>query len=132
MPQYRRAKINGSIFFFTVVLADRSSTLLVDEIDRLRKVYRLVRERRPFETIAICVLPDHIHAIWSLPEGDADFSTRWSLIKSGFSRGLEDEPRSPSKIVKREKASGNVATGSTRSATMPIWNVMSITFISTR
>jgi putative transposase len=103
MPQYRRAKINGSIFFFTVVLADRSSTLLVDEIDRLRKVYRLVRERRPFETIAICVLPDHIHAIWSLPEGDADFSTRWSLIKSGFSRGLEDEPRSPSKIVKREK-----------------------------
>ena len=76
MPDYRRAKVNGSAFFFTVVLAERSSTLLVDKIDRLRNAYRLVRERRPFETIAICVLPDHIHAIWSLPEGDADFSTR--------------------------------------------------------
>jgi len=103
MPDYRRAKISGHTFFFTVVLADRSSALLVDQVDRLRKVYQLVRERRPFETVAICVLPDHIHAIWTLPEGDADFSTRWSLIKSGFSRGLQEEPRSPSKIVKREK-----------------------------
>ncbi|WP_454632296.1 REP-associated tyrosine transposase [Bradyrhizobium cenepequi] len=103
MPQYRRANIKGSTFFFTVVLADRSSTLLVDEINRLRRIYRLVHERRPFETVAICILPDHIHAIWTLPEEDADFSTRWSLIKSGFSRGLEDERRSPSKIVKREK-----------------------------
>ena len=103
MPQYRRARIEGSIFFFTVVLADRSSTLLVDEVDRLRKVYRTVRERRPFETIAICILPDHIHAVWALPQGDADFSSRWSLIKSGFSRGLEERPRSPSKITKREK-----------------------------
>jgi putative transposase len=103
MPQYRRANINGITFFFRVVLADRSSKLLVDDVDRLREVYRIVRERRPFETVAICVLPDHIHAIWTLPEGDADFSIRWSLIKSGFSRGLADEPRSPSKIVKREK-----------------------------
>jgi len=46
MPQYRRAK--GSAFFFTVVLADRSSELLVDQIDRLRRVYRIVNERRPF------------------------------------------------------------------------------------
>jgi putative transposase len=76
MPQYRRAKNNGSTFFFTVVLADRSSTLLTDEIDRLRKVYRTVRERRPFETVAICVLPDHIHALWALPEEDPDFAAR--------------------------------------------------------
>jgi putative transposase len=103
MPQYRRAKISGFTFFFTVVLADRSSALLIEKIDRLRTAYRLARERRPFETIAICILPDHIHAIWSLPEGDGDFSTRWSLIKSNFSRGLQDQPRSPSKIVKREK-----------------------------
>jgi putative transposase len=103
MPQYRRAKIKGSIFFFTVVLAERRSDLLVDEIDRLRRVYRLVQQRRPFETIAVCILPDHIHALWALPEGDADFSTRWSLIKSGFSRGLEPGSRSASKVVKREK-----------------------------
>jgi putative transposase len=103
MSQYRRARVNASSFFFTVVLADRSSTLLVDEIDRLRNVYRTVRERRAFDTVAICILPDHIHAIWAMPEGDTDFSVRWNLIKGGFSRGLEQRPRSPSKIVKREK-----------------------------
>ena len=103
MPQYRRAKFNGSTFFFTVVLADRSSSLLVDQIDHLRQAYRVVQERRPFDTVAICVLPDHVHAIWSLPDGDSDFSTRWSLIKSGFSRGLDARPRSQSKIAKREK-----------------------------
>jgi REP-associated tyrosine transposase len=103
MPQYRRAKISGSAFFFTVVIADRSSNLLIDHIDRLRQVYHAVRERKPFKTIAICVLPDHVHTIWALPEGDADFSARWSLIKSGFSRGLQAKPRSESKIAKREK-----------------------------
>jgi putative transposase len=103
MSQYRRAKINGSAFFFTVVLADRSRTLLVDRIDRLRQAYRVVQERRPFETIAICVLPDHVHAVWALPEGDADFSTRWSLIKTGFSRGVDAGSRSKSKLAKREK-----------------------------
>ncbi|SDS93814.1 REP-associated tyrosine transposase [Bradyrhizobium canariense] len=103
MPQYRRAKLEGSIFFFTVVLAERSSHLLVDQIDQFRRAYRAVQQRRPFETIAVCILPDHIHAVWSLPEGDADFSTRWSLIKSGFSRGLDSMPRSASKVAKREK-----------------------------
>jgi putative transposase len=103
MPEYRRAKIEGSVFFFTVVLADRSSKFLYDEVERLRSTYRTVQQRRPFETIAICVLPDHIHALWALPDGDADFSTRWNLIKGGFSRGLEAMPRSTSKVGKREK-----------------------------
>jgi putative transposase len=66
MPQYRRAKFDANTFFFTVVLADRSSSLLVDRIDRLRQAYRGVQERRPFETIAICIMPDHVHAIWAL------------------------------------------------------------------
>jgi putative transposase len=104
MSHYRRARIDGSIFFFTVVLADRKTNLLVNEIQRLRQCYRSVRLRRPFETIAICVLPDHLHALWALPAGDADFSTRWSLIKSGFSRGLDPAfSRSASKTIKREK-----------------------------
>lgn len=103
MPRYRRAKIEGGTFFFTVVLADRSSDLLTQHIDRLRRVYRSVQNRRPFETVAICVLPDHMHAIWSLPTGDADFAARWSLIKSGFSRGLAAMQRSSSKRAKREK-----------------------------
>src|SRR5689334_21573902 len=100
MPDYRRAKIKGSTLFFTVVLADRSSALLVEEIERLRGAYQLTQGRQPFETVAICVLPDHLHAIWTLPEDDADFSARWALIKSAFSRGTGARPRSPSKIVK--------------------------------
>jgi putative transposase len=103
MPNYRCANIKGGVFFFTVVLADRTSSLLIEEIDHLREAYQTIRERRPFETIAICVLPDHIHAVWALPEGDPDFSTRWNLIKGGFSRGLESRPRSQSKTLRREK-----------------------------
>jgi putative transposase len=104
MPNYRRAQAEGSIYFFTVVLADRGSTLLVDEIDRLRRAYRAARQRRPFRTIAICVLPDHLHALWALPDGDADFSTRWNLIKTGFSRGISAGfAMSASKMGKREK-----------------------------
>jgi putative transposase len=103
MPQYRRARLEGSVFFFTVVLAERPSDLLLNEIERFRRIYRVVEQRRPFETIAICVLPDHLHALWALPQDDSDFSTRWSLIKSGFSRELDSKPRSPSKVRKREK-----------------------------
>ena len=103
MSRYRRVNAEGGVFFFTVVLADRSSNLLIEEIDRLRRMYREVQNRRPFETIAVCILPDHIHALWALPEHDTDFSTRWSLIKSGFSRGIDAKPRSKSKIYKREK-----------------------------
>ncbi|WJR81658.1 transposase [Bradyrhizobium sp. NP1] len=103
MPNYRRANVKGGLFFFTVALADRSSNLLIEEIDRLRQAYRTVQERRPFETIAVCILPDHIHALWALPEDDRDFATRWNLIKSGFSRGVDAKPRSQSKVSKREK-----------------------------
>lgn len=92
------------MFFFTVALADRSSDLLTRHVDRLRRIYRTVQERTPFETIAICILPDHLHAMWSLPPGDADFPLRWSLIKSGFTRGLPAEARrTASKVAKRER-----------------------------
>jgi len=104
MSRYRRAKIEGGTFFFTLTLADRSSDLLVRHIDRLRAIYRSVQQRRPFATIAICILPDHLHAIWVLPPGDADFAMRWNLIKGGFSRGLPaTASRSSSKMAKREK-----------------------------
>jgi putative transposase len=104
MPRYRRAKIAGGTFFFTVAIADRSDDLLVREIERLRRVYRSVQIRHPFETIAICVLPDHLHALWSLPDGDADFPRRWNLIKSGFSRGLDAAAAlTGRRVTKREK-----------------------------
>src|SRR6185437_7061761 len=103
MSDYRRAKIAGGTFFFTLALADCSSELLVREIDRLRRVYDEVRQRCPFRTLAICILPDHMHALWSLPSGDSDFAQRWNRIKRGFSRGLPAASRSSSKVAKREK-----------------------------
>ena len=104
MSRYRRARIDGGVLYFTLTLADRSSDLLVRHIDRLRQVYASVQKGYPFETTAICVLPDHLHAVWSLPPGDANFPLRWSMIKRGFSRGLASEPRrTASKIAKREK-----------------------------
>ena len=104
MPRYRRAKIEGGIFFFTLALADRSSDLLVRHIDRLRQAYQAMQQRFPFETAAICILPEHIHALWQLPDGDDDFARRWSVFKSGFSRTFAAaQTRSASKIAKREK-----------------------------
>jgi putative transposase len=104
MSWYRRARIEGGWFFFTLALADRSADLLVRHVDRLRRAYAAAQRRHPFETVAICVLPDHLHAVWALPPDDADFSRRWSLIKSEFSRGLPGDPnRSASKRAKREK-----------------------------
>ena len=73
-------------------------------IEHLRKVYKVVEDRHPFETIAICVLPDHIHTMWSLPSGDSNFPVRWSQIKSAFSRELPaTNVRSASKAAKRDK-----------------------------
>lgn len=103
MSRYRRILVPGATYFFTVALADRKSCLLVEEIDRLRKAYGGVHRSLPFTTIAVAVLPDHIHAVWKLPEGDADYSLRWSRIKAEFSRGLPAVERSPSKQQRREK-----------------------------
>ena len=105
MPRYRRSLVPGGTFFFTVTLADRRSNLLTDHIGRLRASYGRVQCERPFRTLAICVLPDHLHALWELPPDDADFPLRWNLIKSGFSRGLAAPATrsSASKIAKREK-----------------------------
>jgi putative transposase len=103
MSRYRRPTIEGGRFFFTLALTDRSSELLVHHIDRLREIYRAVQLRLPFETNAICILPDHLHAIWALPPRDTDFASRWSQIKSGFSRGLGPaQLRSRSQLRRRE------------------------------
>jgi putative transposase len=76
VTNYRRNFIPGGCQFFTVNLPERKSRLLTDQIDRLRAAFRYVRNRHPFTIDAIVVLPDHLHAIWSLPDGDADFATR--------------------------------------------------------
>lgn len=102
--RYHRANSAGGTYFFTVNLADRKSNLLLEQIAVLRHAVRKVRQAHPFEIIAMVVLPDHLHAIWRLPDGDADFPLRWSLIKATFSREIpKNEVIRRSRIVKRER-----------------------------
>jgi len=84
MPEYRRNRVEGATYFFTLALADRRSNLLVLEVAALRASVSRVRTLYPFSINVWVVLPEHLHAVWTLPDGDADFSTRWSLIKRGF------------------------------------------------
>jgi putative transposase len=104
MPNYRRLFIPGGCYFFTVNLNDRNSRLLVDHIEALRVAVRDTRARFPFEIDAMVVLPDHLHAIWTLPEGDMDFAVRWRWIKIRFSRSIpNNEPRSASRTGRGER-----------------------------
>jgi len=89
MQGYRRNLVPGGTFFFTVNLLDRSSHLLVDEIGTLREAVRLARARMAFHIDAWVVLPDHMHCVWTLPVGDADYPARWRMIKAGFSGSLD-------------------------------------------
>src|SRR5260370_11141594 len=88
MVQYRRNFIPGGTYFFTVTLADRRSTALVDHIGMLRSAFHAARGARPFAIDAIVVLPEHLHAVLTLPTNDADFSGRWRRIKGHFSSAL--------------------------------------------
>jgi putative transposase len=103
MPKYIRPKVPGASVFFTVALADRKSNLLVREIDVLRSAVRATRADLPFYIDAWVVLPDHLHCIWTLPEGDADFWVRWKEIKTHFTKAVgQFGPRSVSKVSKGE------------------------------
>ena len=86
MSQYRRSRQGGS-FFFTVVTHSRRA-ILTTELGRqmLREAILAVRRDHPFDVTAIVLLPDHLHAIWQLPRGDFDYSTRWRRIKSLFTK----------------------------------------------
>ncbi|WP_374402150.1 transposase [Niveibacterium sp.] len=87
MARYRRANVAGGSYFFTVVTERRQAILTdADVREALRAAIETVRARRPFRIDGWVLLPDHLHAIWTLPEGDADFSTRWRLIKSHVTR----------------------------------------------
>ncbi|MEI2797270.1 hypothetical protein V8246_16585 [Pseudoxanthomonas sp. F11] len=104
MTNYRRTFVPGATYFFTVNLADRRAMLLVDHIDLLRGAIRYVRRRHPFYIDAMVVLPDHLHAILTLPSGDADFPLRWRLMKTWLSRHLpHGERRRASRIDKGER-----------------------------
>ena len=99
MPNYRRAFVPGGCWFFTANLLDRGSSLLTSEIDALREASRQTQARWPFRIDAFVVLPEHIHAVWTLPPGDADFATRWRLLKSRFSKAI---PKSEQRSLVRQ------------------------------
>lgn len=86
MSSYLRPKVSGATVFFTVALARRGGALLVEEIMALRAAVRQVKSDHPFEIRAWVVLPDHLHAVWSLPPGDGNYSDRWGAIKARFSK----------------------------------------------
>lgn len=84
MPNYRRHRVPGGTYFFTVNL--------------------LERRNRPFYVDAWVVLPDHMHCIWTLPEGDADYASRWKAIKTAFSKSIpKSEFRSPVRVANDER-----------------------------
>jgi len=102
--RYRRANAAGGTYFFTVNLAERHADTLTRHVDVLREVMDRVKESHPFSIVAMVVLPDHLHAIWRMPEGDADYPMRWSLLKAGFSRQLNRGERiCQSRATKRER-----------------------------
>lgn len=82
MPNYRRANVQGGTYFFTVVTEKRQKILTLPDVrEALRGAIEKTRAKHPFVIDAWVLMPDHLHTIWTLPENDADFSSRWSLIK---------------------------------------------------
>jgi putative transposase len=103
MRRYLRHRVPGACYFFTVNLAERkNNSRLITHIEALRDAFSKTKQDYPFEINAIVVLPEHLHCLWTLPQDDADFSTRWSLIKARFSRAL---PRGE-RISKSREAKG--------------------------
>ena len=88
MVQYRRNRVAGGTYFFTVTLRDRRGDALVRHVDVLRTAWRLARARVPHEVLAVVVLPEHLHAVIRMAEGSDDYSRLWQEIKKGFTRRL--------------------------------------------
>ncbi|MEM9354390.1 MAG: transposase, partial [Planctomycetota bacterium] len=109
MTDYRRNFVEGGTYFFTVVTHQRQPFLTSPQArSLLRRAFQQTRRRRPFRQDAIVVLPNHLHAIWTLPANDADYSTRWRQIKTLFTRnwlaaGGPEAERSPSREVSGDR-----------------------------
>ncbi len=102
--RYRRNYVAGGTYFFTVNLLERNKPLLVDYVSELREAVGFVRRRQPFYIDAWVVLPDHLHAVWTLPENDTNYSSRWREIKKRFAKVLPiAERRSTVRKAKGER-----------------------------
>src|SRR5262245_6926147 len=110
MPNYRRNYVPGGTYFFTVVTHERRPFLTTELAKTcLRTAFEKEKEKRPFEIVAIVLLPDHLHTIWTLPTGDDNYSRRWASIKESFTReflknGGAEGTRSVSRRKHRERS----------------------------
>lgn len=95
MSRCLRPRRPGATVYFTVALADRGADLLVRHVDLLRDSARRTIRDKPFAVRAWVVLPDHMHCVWTLPEGDADYSNRMGMLKARFSREVRRSGESP-------------------------------------
>lgn len=87
MTNWRRAQVPGGTFFFTLVTEDRAPILTTPRArSLLREVTLECRRQWPFEIEAVVLMPDHLHAVWRLPEGDSDYSKRWGWLKKEFTK----------------------------------------------
>ncbi|GGX57071.1 REP-associated tyrosine transposase [Saccharospirillum salsuginis] len=89
MPNYRRSRLAGGTYFFTVTLKDRSSRLLTENIESLRSAIKQTREKYPFKIDSWVVLPEHMHCIWTLPKNDGDYDLRLRRLKTLFTYQLK-------------------------------------------
>jgi len=115
MADYRRLYVPGGMYFFTVVVQKRMPLFASQgNVEKLREAFKEVLRKRPFVIEAMVVLPDHLHCIWRLPEGDSDFSSRWKGIKYTFSLHCKEIfGASESMSQKRKRAFGKEDSGST-------------------
>jgi putative transposase len=95
MVRYRRNRVAGGTYFFTVTLRDRRDDALVRHVDLLRASWRDAKSRTPHEVIAVVVLPEHLHAVIRMEDDEADYPRLWQEIKRGFTRRLPTDGGSP-------------------------------------
>ena len=92
MPEYRRVNVKGGTYFFTVVTYERRPIFKhPDAIYLLKECLEVIKGMHPYDIKAIVILPDHLHTIWTLPENDSDYSKKWQMIKSSFSKLYRDK-----------------------------------------
>jgi putative transposase len=109
MPRYRRSWVPGGTFFFTVVTESRAPFLCEAKARALlRQALQDCRQRWPFAIDAMVLLPDHLHAIWTLPPTDSAYPRRWGWLKKEFTKawlagGGPEQPRSASRRRQRRR-----------------------------
>lgn len=103
MSVYLRPRRSGASVFLTITLADRRSQVLTERVEALRTAVRMTQAERPFQIDAWVVLPDHMHCVWTLPDGDDGYAAQVGLIKARFSRAVPMGHRRASHVARRER-----------------------------